>query len=582
MEKIADKSLREIEMGICMKKQFLGFLVLLAVMGCTEKVSEELSKPATSSSSSSSSSELYSMKLTNTKNENFSHLLHLAGDAASDCELGFTTIPDADDYDKTDRDLSADCILDVEESDLFFQGFDIKMNISEGLCEYVRVRPFAYWNYQPGKTNRVIFEVDCEDDACNPTLCGNTFSTYIDTNGDNVFDDHTTDTFSNMVDDTTIAKMCYFDHTNYPERYGVDGASSAPNCDIGSVKTVVLNLSGNTTDNTCASSLTVTSVNEDDCGGELRNCLEGPDDDFGFDLTTHSGTIYFNNSLSAVEKDYNITSPYDLGKGSNRILANYNRACAGSDDGVTTTVFVDPGIVNDTTQGTANTIFSSNNFAGYLTEIKQRTPNVQVTDGTTTINTTLAGTGAYNYGDGINGIDFENDGTIDAYAYATGPFRGIAGGAQPYYQFSCLDKAYDIRAQIRLFVREWDRQFNINTDSLAINAISDYYTADTVAKMDNGGTHDVDDLEDWNDFEDWDDFLLGDYGTTDTTPNYYVAPTATLESTMLNSNYQWYRYDASVPTNFADFTGITTTTNRVDNTCTEMSSPFDWRNFPRD
>src|SRR5690606_21382409 len=124
--------------------------------------------------------------------------------------------------------------------------------------------------------------------------------------------------------------------------------------------------------------------------------------------------------------------------------------------------------------------------------------------------TTDAVTGEFLLNYGINGLDFDNDGIIDGHAYATGPFRGISSGAQGYYQFLCMDKAYDIRAQLRLFVRDWDRSFDVNTDAAAINRVSDYYKTSSLAKIDSDGAYDGSSLP-WNNFGDWDDFLLAVY-----------------------------------------------------------------------
>ena len=564
-------------------------------MGCTEKVSEELSAPATDASSTPPV-ETLDFELQNTKSKNLSYLLHQAGDSTSECKLSYLTAPSANDYDKTDTNSAIDCILDVEESDLFYQGIDLKLNASEGMCEYVRVKPFSYWNFQPGVTNRVLYQFSCEDNSCSSTLCGNTFKSFTDNGAaPGIYDEG--DTFSNPTDASSPINFCYFNHKTKINRYG-DDVTHAPNCDEGSVKIIKIKISGTNADDNCNFTTSVDpqsgewpieSIETTECGGQFRACIAGPGEDFDTDFLTHTGRVHYNDGLGPMEKEFNIESPESRGLHSNRILANYTRSIATALNG-TSEVYFSPGHLNnaDHTFIGLHNVFSSTGFAGYTIETFSRGRGLpvfdpvysslypapmghQITDGT-------SGTFLSSYA--INGIDFEGDDQVDAYALATGPFRGVSNLVTPYYQFACLDKAFDIRAQIRLFVREWDRQFE-HSNSAAINVISDVFQNATSALMDNNETPALDDFEVWNDIYDWDDFFLAPYGIHPDANGYYVIQAPVIDGSpglYLENSYN-VRVNPAAGVTF-DYTGDVSAQNRMDDTGNEMYSPYDWRNFP--
>ena len=92
---------------------------------------------------------------------------------------------------------------------------------------------------------------------------------------------------------------------------------------------------------------------------------------------------------------------------------------------------------------------------------------------------------------------------IEAVQMAHHPFHA-SHGVQPYYSFKCLDKARDTKAQIRLFIREWDRNFDKNNSYLSQS--SDFSSTGTRYMDLYNEAQDV--TERWNDFDDFDDFFL--------------------------------------------------------------------------
>lgn len=576
-EYFADKWLGKKVMGKFMKTKLLGLFALCFIWSCTENVSEKLSASPKKSSTVSNVSEKYVLSLTNDMSANFTHHLHAAGDSTAECKLSFASLPETEDYVKSDRDVALDCILDVGETDLFEQGFKISLDISEGMCEYVNVQPFNFYKFQPGFSRKRYYEVDCEDAACNSSKCGVIFKTWVDGDADGYVD---FSELSNPVESEDLVKGCYFKHENREDTFYADINNDLPNCDEGYYEVVKPHHTGSTSDASCAAELDADileanlAATKTSCDGKIRNCLEGPGEDFGIDdYPNYTSLIYYNETLSAINKSYSIQSPRARGYYTNMLLANFNRSCAGTNDGnggVKT--FHDIGTTShignsnyasetDDGQGDANDIYSSTDFAGYLAETWARTASAEP-DGYAGFTTTSA---AGNFLIGTFGIDDDGDNRIDAIPYATGPFRGYNLGVRNYYSFDCLDNARDIRAKIRLFVREWDRKFDKTSDESVINVISDKTAAYTAALMDNQGY--LDDDQSWNDILDWDDFLQMTHNE-----QYYI-PTAAEDPS-------YYVTDGGVT--IFNFTGDNRGDTKINNTCNEMSSPFDWRNFPND
>jgi hypothetical protein len=86
----------------------------------------------------------------------------------------------------------------------------------------------------------------------------------------------------------------------------------------------------------------------------------------------------------------------------------------------------------------------------------------------------------------------------------------------PFYIFECLDSARELKARIRMVVRDWDRIFwdtNIDgSDNSNLELLSDIYmTSDPSinnhARMDYMAIDPDDELSNFNDYLDWDDLI---------------------------------------------------------------------------
>ena len=84
-------------------------------------------------------------------------------------------------------------------------------------------------------------------------------------------------------------------------------------------------------------------------------------------------------------------------------------------------------------------------------------------------------------------------------AATTAPY----GATQPFYTFNCLDGAKDIKARIRLIVRDWNKTFKVNS---AIDFDLPGALANGTALMNNT---DVVFGKSNNDYYDWDDAYNG-------------------------------------------------------------------------
>jgi hypothetical protein len=102
----------------------------------------------------------------------------------------------------------------------------------------------------------------------------------------------------------------------------------------------------------------------------------------------------------------------------------------------------------------------------------------------------------------------------------------------PYYTFYCFDKAFDVKARIRMVVREWDRIFPTDTSDLEL--LSDLGKG-VNARQDSTVVYEVPgDSDGWlyiNDLEDWDDHI-----PMQRTPGVFV-PTSTIWQPLPTAGY---------------------------------------------
>jgi len=487
-----------------MLKLFM-MMTLLALVSCTEEISEELKNSETSDALTDAQKFTgATMTLEHKMPEELSYRMHKEGSSTIECSLaapatGFSAsnyYKSLDDYAAGEDPQVINCVLEAQELDLYQNGAELELTVDEFLCEYVTFEPFKYYTHPAGQTTRTLYELECEDTDCD-SRCGNTYENIdLSTPGD--------PTFSGLVDPSTL--NCYYDHTD----------NDGPNCDSGAITTIVFEMTGQDdpvpADRTCTDIWEQTSdVTIDECGGELNACLGGPSVDI-LDDPDFTTEIYENRELDELVLDFTIASPFsrisEMDFQTNMYIANYSRICSNMTD------LADKNDASDYNgldfQGKeSEEIWRSNNYSG------ADSVNFVVDNEGNTLSSYTRDIGILDNIDGstdsIFGLNIDTPGTGQEYGsigYTENPWRGVHKTSS-YYAFRCLDKAYDTKAQIRLYIREWDRAYSDTVNPASFALISDVYL-DQIMDADGTTTNDGDD---YNSVDDWDDFFTNPNGS---------------------------------------------------------------------
>jgi len=463
----------------------IGFLLIFSIISCTEEISEEVqNKEAVLNDEGNVSAANKSIRVVHKMDEKLSYFMH-SKDTSADCELKSPGVNgfQAENYDNTSSTYTADCILDVQELDLYFNGVSFELQVDDQLCEYISYVPYSVWRFQPGSSNKVKYKIEC-DDTCEAvgamaSACGK------------VYDDYIPGTFtaSNEITDNE-QNFCTFDYAT--ENEGSTWIGSYPNCDEGTITTHVYSYTGDpdpdadplTDDKNCTlgQSLVLEYTKDElNCGGDRYNCVDGAVRE-DYDPKQFSYELTENPELESLS----ITKTYakmfgDDNYRSNMKLANYSRICSETETIKTST---ENGYFSSPGKGTLNGAQIEDIPFGYRRDSNGDVITAQ------TLPKTL--------------VDSANEKTY----LADNIFMG-AGVTKPYYAFYCLDRAFDVKAQVRIFIREWDRKFTPTSSSYVVssNLISDIALneplMDARFETQNGGNP-------WNDKADLDDFLEQD------------------------------------------------------------------------
>ncbi len=330
----------------------------------------------------------------------------------------------------TDQDKINDivCFLDGGEEDLFFQGINFKIHASPGMCEYVNYRPYGYSSFPPFQTagDTVYTQYNDIGDG-DVTQCtgwsgqgvGNGAAFPIDTTGvrqagptanrlwGEVYCE--AGTCAGAGDNAADEITCLGNHNS-----GLPNDRS-PNCDEGSytLNTYNCEVPNAAPGGPCNCTLQTEEVS---CGGEVANCSEGPatETDGIDDLDVVDRLIIF--SFFGLDgHDIVIPDPFgqDIGFVDNIFLANWTSLTEG------------PGpLRNCVTDGGFN--YDADSWESY------------------------------------NLIDPDPGGPVssDFGTAALNQLDPTFGLGNKSYEFQCNDAAGDIKARIRVFVREWNRDFS--------------------------------------------------------------------------------------------------------------------------
>jgi hypothetical protein len=261
------------------------------------------------------------------------------------------------------------------------------------------------------------------------------------------------------TDPTPSSQTCAYDYSN----------SEGPNCDQGYYTSRVFSkVTSTSTDDPPVT--TETCVAEDtiaECGGLYRNCYGGGGTQSEFLVNDHPAELIIPSLESGYDNRtaaWSFTAPITSGFYTNLYLANYLKQCTNDIPGA-----------NRFTYKTSPELFGFSKNSGI---------DIAAAKGT---------------------------------SHAVDPFRGN----NPYYGFTCYDRAKDVKARIRVIVREWDRRFS-STDAGLIKGNPDLVHTEPLMDYPSWPENDFD-FGDWNDFSDWQDLLIPGLGgcQQDNVQNYY-------------------------------------------------------------
>lgn len=443
-----------------MKNFNLKFIIPLALtfvlQGCMPdsltKFQKDAPKKATASATVTSSpsdppdlTSLSTFQLKNITQKSTSYHLHKygTGNSVADCEIPIGSLTDGQTL-LTDQSNDILCWLEGDETQLFFSGSDFQVNVPAGQCEYVQVKPYYFWNAPPVNTQKIVKTVTCAD----PTT-----ATCIALGGVSVAD-----------------ATCAGDYTSL----------GGPNCDEGyvTINSYAVPAAG--------AAVMTTATNA--CGGKRTSCYGGPGVDFAVSPTGYPIPINYL-AYNGQSINYSVTAPGPLGKGffSNHYISNFTRTYStGLDTYDYTTI-------------------------GSLTGMERFGRNSQ----TQTLTYTDLLDGTFDTGSGVvTGDDAAVDGALDplksadAVLYKTGTTTWITLGTarsftvQPFYEFSCLNYAHEVKGRIRLQIREWNQKFQ--TPVASYTEVSESAPTRLLQQSANSTDYETSGVGYWNDISNWD------------------------------------------------------------------------------
>ena len=474
-----------------MKTTFLTLLALgVLVTGCNEKVSPDLDTGATATSDTAVAPDVYTFEVVNDSPTMLNYKLHRTGPArgATECKISRSGAPlnntqytgesviahDSKNYDIT-------CFLEAEELSLYFSGIDFAVKSSQNTCDYIGYSPYSYFNFQPGSSTTTLTRVTCNG-AANPAAAlpadgGGLVPTYgaaVKLGCGQVLDSSVSTPIasSSPAEDQALCKYDY-------------SSGEGPNCDTGTVTVneVVCSIDDGPPTKTVCSTAAQTKVV---CGGKVVNCVDGPIKKVTSLSTLTSGTEITESELNKVmEIKYSLAGGIEDQRLGNFHIANYRRDLANQD-----VSFVD-----------RDDLGYKSSFTPYLRAF----------------NPLLMESYARNQKYGGASTDlmipsgditaFETAGAIKTKPFAADPILGLSGNrVNPFYTFYCFDRAFDIKARIRMVVRDWDRVFS--SDTTELEKLTDLVISEP--RQDNGAeevTFDPGNYNAFNDKPDWDDMI---------------------------------------------------------------------------
>lgn len=358
------------------------------------------------------------------KSSTSSYLLHKEGQGTSTTRCVITSDQVSDSNTATKGVNDIDCVLEAGEMDLNTNGFTFNSIVSPGLCEYVSFYPFAYNDWPITTTTGTSYNEFVFTDSGDPaTICSNSVT------GDGV---------GSVISEAQVQGSGIPNvGLAFGSTYCAAGSTGCtPGTDVASPTCFGDHSNVSATGPNCdEGSYTVNTYTCADDGNGTNDCvctLTTVETECGGDRASciagpynevglsPNNTFTYTDTFSGVTTDYNIDG--QPSKTNNIYHANYS---------------LDMGCFET---GSSNYLFDTDTWA-----------------------TDLGPSSASTLGFG-----------------ATNPFEGYF--ANKFYTFNCLDASFDVKARIRVIIRDWDRSFTPGgADDLA-------KLDNTTARMDDSGT----------------------------------------------------------------------------------------------
>jgi hypothetical protein len=208
-----------------------------------------------------------------------SYYLHQQSDFNTKCQVlkSETSI--------TQRDIF--CILDMQELDLYHQELKLNFNSPAGMCPYVRVRPYWFYDFQPSGGSITRSATITDGLVTSQPAQGDV-----------------------SIDSSGTVKYCSYDYTS----------GDGPNCCEGQLILTTITTPAPTATSTPPPSVTTTVTK---LGGKVANCIAGPGADFQTGPTGFPVTLDYLTGDSGVNEVLNIERPFAKTRNTNLYRSNY-------------------------------------------------------------------------------------------------------------------------------------------------------------------------------------------------------------------------------------------------------------------
>ena len=446
----------------------------LMIYSCNEKISPELQNGNSTTVPTVIVPTDYYFQVTNNSPVVLNYLLHRTGPgkATTECKINSTGIPlsstlyvgdAATAFDSKAYDIA--CYLEAEELSMFFNGLSFKVEASKNTCEYVGYAPYSYFDAIPGVTTANWRGVKCEQDV--GTVDAQ--ATVALPSGVDVLGGATRQIGCEEMVDTSIPldsdrliipipdnyqPLCAFD-------YSTNGGGNSQNCDSGRMKIDITSVSKVTPPDPAPAYFTSAPISTPDhiCGGSTTACVEGAIKSVS-SLNGTRGTEIVNSTMNEdFSKEYSLPALMGV-RSSNVDIVNYRRGLASKHLNFKDYTSTNEPLWSDTNY---NKAFDPSLMEAYAAN---KTP-----DGNPIID--VAGGAASPHVSNASFLLKQKELGYMATPLAADPYLGTVSRVNPFYTFYCLDRAFEIKARIRMVVRDWDRVFPSTTSDLEL--ISDVY-----------------------------------------------------------------------------------------------------------